>query len=85
MNTFFPSTECRHNTRSKAKASFGLAQGQVWKTERGFVAIDRLGKRLIEYRLLRSLGEKAVRPRLDTAEKVAAFLKTNAGRLIEGP
>ncbi len=61
-----------------------LAAGQVWKTERGFVAIDRVGKRLIEYRVLRALGQKAVAPRLDTAAKVAAILQSNAGRLIEG-
>ncbi len=80
----FPRVEAKdgHTIESKPKASFGLAQGQVWKTERGFVAIDRLGKRLIEYRFLRSLGQKAVQPRLDTAEKVTAFLKTNAGRLV---
>lgn len=29
-----------------------LAKGQVWKTERGYVSIERVGKRIIEYRLL---------------------------------
>jgi hypothetical protein len=44
----------------------------------------RVGKRLIEYRLLRALGQKGVQPQLDSPDKVTAFLKANAGRLIEG-
>ena len=64
--------------------SFVFAKGQVWKTERGFVAIDRVGKRLMDYRLLKKLGQKAVRSQMSTHAGLADFLQANAGHLIKG-
>jgi len=61
-----------------------FAKGQVWKTERGFVAINRVGKLLIDYRLLKELGQRGVRAQMVTPAGLADFLQANVGHLIKG-
>jgi len=56
----------------------------MWKTERGFVAIGHVGKRLIDYRLLKEPGQRAVRSQMATPDNLALFLHANAGHLIKG-
>jgi hypothetical protein len=69
----------------KAKADFPtLAKGQLWKTEKGFVAIDHVGKRLIDYRLLKEPGQKNARSQTASIVNLASFLDAHVGRLVKG-
>ena len=72
------------SSRTPKAASPALAKGQLWKTERGFVAIDHVGKRLIDYRLMKVPAQRAVRSQMATPDNVAEFLQANAGQLIKG-
>jgi len=67
----------------KTTGSFLLEKGQVWKTPRGFIAIDHVGKRLIDYRLMSKPGQRAARSQMATVTDLTAFLEANSGRLAE--
>ena len=66
------------------KVPFEFAKGQLWQTDRGFVAIEHVGKRLIDYRLLKKLGEKRVRSQMVAVGDLVNFLEANAGHLFTG-
>jgi hypothetical protein len=36
-----------------------LEQGQLWKTNGGYVQIWHIGKRLIDYRMMKQLGQES--------------------------
>ena len=38
-----------------------LEQGQLWKTNGGYVQIWHIGKRLIDYKMMKQPGQRAVR------------------------
>ena len=69
-------------TNSK-KALPALARGQLWKTENGYIQIVDLGKRLIDYRMMRQLGQSR-RTQTSSIETMANYLKTNEARLMKG-
>ena len=60
-----------------------LARGQLWKTENGYIQIVDLGKRLIDYRMMRQLGQSR-RTQTSTIETMEQYLKTNEARLMKG-
>ncbi len=60
-----------------------LARGQLWKTENAYIQIVDLGKRLIDYRLMRQLGQSR-RTQTSTIEMMAQYLKNNEARLVKG-
>ena len=60
-----------------------LASGQLWKTETAYIQIVDLGKRLIDYRMMRELGQ-ARRTQTSSIETMEKYLKTNEGRLVKG-
>ena len=65
------------------KALPALAPGQLWKTENAYIQIVDLGKRLIDYRLMRQLGQSR-RTQTSTIEIMEKYLKTNEARLMKG-
>jgi hypothetical protein len=65
------------------KALPALARGQLWKTESGYIQIVDLGKRLIDYRMMRQLGQSR-RTQTSTIETMEQYLKTNEARLMKG-
>jgi hypothetical protein len=68
----------------KSKRSMpALANGQVWKTENAYIQIVELGKRLIDYRMMRELGQ-ARRIQTSSIETMENYLKKNEARLIKG-
>ena len=69
------------NTRKKALPA--LASGQLWKTETAYIQIVDLGKRLIDYRMMRELGQSR-RTQTSSIETMEKYLKTNEGRLVKG-
>ena len=60
-----------------------MANGQVWKTENAYIQIVELGKRLIDYRMMRQLGQSR-RTQTSSIETMENYLKTNEARLVKG-
>ena len=69
--------------RVKKKALPALANGQVWKTDNAYIQIVELGKRLIDYRMMRELGQTR-RIQTSSIETMEKYLKSNEARLIKG-
>lgn len=65
------------------KALPALARGQLWKTENAYIQIVDLGKRLIDYRMMRQLGQSR-RTQTSTIETMEKYLKSNEARLMKG-
>jgi hypothetical protein len=65
------------------KALPALANGQVWKTETAYIQIVELGKRLIDYRMMRQLGQSR-RTQTSSIETMENYLKSNEARLVKG-
>jgi hypothetical protein len=61
-----------------------LEKGQVWKLGDGetFVQITDAGKRLIHYRIVKTLQQRGMRTQMASIETVRAFLKSNGGELL---
>jgi hypothetical protein len=60
-----------------------LANGQLWKTENAYIQIVELGKRLIDYRMMRELGQTR-RIQTSSIETMEKYLQTNEARLVKG-
>jgi hypothetical protein len=72
----------KNNRKSAAPA---LAKGQLWQTDKAYVQIVEMGKRLIHYKMPRELGQRAVRTHTVGIETLESYLKTNRARLIGAP
>jgi hypothetical protein len=68
---------------ARKKFSPALAKGQRWKTKGAYIEIVQLGKTLIDYRLLRELGQKR-RTQTTTFETMEGYLNTNEAKLMKG-
>jgi hypothetical protein len=68
---------------NRKKSLPALANGQVWKTETAYIQIVELGKRLIDYRMMRQLGQSR-RTQTSSIETMENYLKTNEARLVKG-
>ena len=60
-----------------------LANGQLWKTENAYIQIVELGKLLIDYRMMRELGQTR-RIQTSSIETMEKYLKDNVARLVKG-
>ncbi len=60
-----------------------LANGQLWKTDVAYIQIVELGKRLIDYRMMRQLGQSR-RTQTSTIETMENYLRQNEARLVKG-
>ena len=38
-----------------------LAEGQLWKTGNGYIQVWHIGKRLVDYKVMKEPGKRAVR------------------------
>jgi hypothetical protein len=65
------------------KLSPALAKGQRWKTKDAYIEIVQLGKTLIDYKLLRELGQRR-RTQTTTFKSMEDYLNTNEARLMNG-
>jgi hypothetical protein len=61
-----------------------LAKGQLWKLGDAYIEILEPGKRLIEYRMLKHLGQMGVRTRMTGIPTLENYLRTNEARLVKG-
>ena len=68
---------------NRKKSLPALANGQLWKTGNAYIQIVELGKRLIDYRMMRELGQ-ARRTQTSSIETMENYLKTNEARLVKG-
>lgn len=59
-----------------------LAKGQVWKIDNAYIQIVELGKTLIQYKMLRQQGQKAVKTQMTGISTLEDYLKTNAAELV---
>jgi hypothetical protein len=53
-----------------------LAKGQLWKTDTGYVQIWHIGKRLIDYKMMKEPGKKAVRTQATSIDTLEEYLKS---------
>lgn len=53
-----------------------LEQGQLWKRKSGYVQIWHIGNRLIDYRMMKQLGQKAVKTQTTAIETPDEYLKS---------
>jgi len=74
------SVKMKSNSR---KPRPSLANGQLWKTENAYIQIVELGKRLIDYRMMRELGQ-ARRIQTSSIETMEKYLRANEARLVKG-
>ena len=65
------------------KFSPALAKGQRWQTKGAYVEIVQLGKTLLDYKLLRELGQKR-RTQTTTFKTMEDYLEANEARLMKG-
>ena len=64
------------------KPSPALANGQLWKTEKGHIQIVDLGKMLVHYKMLRELHQMR-RTQMSRIDTMVGYLKTNRAQLVE--
>ena len=65
------------------KVSPALAKGQRWRTKDAYIDIVQLGKTLIDYKLLRELGQRR-RTQTTTFKSMEDYLKANGAKLVKG-
>jgi hypothetical protein len=53
-----------------------LEKGQLWKTDNGYIQICDIGKRLIDYKMMKQRGIKAVRTQATRIDTLEEYLKT---------
>lgn len=73
----------RTSTAHKRKTSSpALAKGQLWQTKQSYIQITDIGKSLVDYRMMRKLGQMR-RTQTTVHATMEYYLKTNKARLIE--
>jgi hypothetical protein len=68
---------------NRKKSLPALANGQLWKTDNAYIQIVELGKRLIDYRMMRQLGQSR-RTQTSTIETMENYLRKNEAQLVRG-
>jgi hypothetical protein len=60
-----------------------LEKGQFWKTDSGYIQICDIGKRLIDYKMMKQPGIKAVRTHATAIDTLMEYLKTQKAVLAK--
>ncbi|HCL92240.1 MAG TPA: hypothetical protein DIC50_05590 [Verrucomicrobia subdivision 3 bacterium] len=55
----------------------------MWKTDTAYIQIVELGKRLLDYRMMRELGQ-ARRIQTSSIETMEKYLQTHEAQLVKG-
>ena len=53
-----------------------LEKGQLWKTDTGYIQIWDIGKRLIDYKMMKEPGKRGVRTQATSIHTLEEYLKT---------
>jgi hypothetical protein len=64
------------------KPSPPLAKGQLWKTDKGYIQIWHIGKRLIEYKMMKRSDQRAVRTQATGIDALKEHLKNQKAVLV---
>ena len=59
-----------------------LENGQLWKTDAGYIHIWRIGKRLVDYKMMKQLGRKGVRTHATGIDTLQEYLKCQKAVLV---
>ena len=59
-----------------------LENGQLWKTDTGYIHIWHVGKRLVDYKMMKQPGRKAVRTHATGIDTLQEYLKTQKAVLV---
>ena len=54
-----------------------LERGQLWRTDLGYIQVWHIGKLLIEYKMMKEPGKKAVRTQTTAIDTLGKYLKTH--------
>ena len=60
-----------------------LEKGQLWKTDKAYIEVWDIGKRLIDYKMMKELGKKAVRTQATSIDTLEEYLKTQKAVLAK--
>lgn len=60
----------------------GLERGQLWKLEHGYIYIAELGRRLIQYRMLKNPEQRAALTRMIGIAELMKFLRHSDAQLV---
>lgn len=60
-----------------------LEKGQLWKTATGYIQIWDIGKTLVDYKMMKQPGNKAVRTQATTIDTLKEYLKTQKAVLTK--
>jgi len=60
-----------------------LTEGQLWKTDKAYIQVWHIGKRLIDYKMMREPGQKAVRTQATGIDTLKTYLKDHAAVLMD--
>jgi hypothetical protein len=69
------------STITGKKVQYPLAKGQIWKTDRQYLHILHLGKRLVEYRILKRLDQRMMSTQMSAIRDFENYLTSNAAKL----
>ena len=59
-----------------------LIEGQLWKTAEAYIQVGRIGKLLIDYKVMREPGRRGVRTQATAINTLKTYLKDNAAVLM---
>jgi hypothetical protein len=60
-----------------------LAKGQVWRTRESYIRVVDLGKRLVSYKVLNEMKQRAVKTHMVGKDVLETYLQTNEAKLVE--
>jgi hypothetical protein len=60
-----------------------LAKGQLWKMNHAYVQIVESGKQLVQYKMMKSLGETWVKAKMSEIDTLWRYLSSRQARLVE--
>jgi hypothetical protein len=59
-----------------------LANGQLWKTDNGYIQVWNVGKRLVDYKMMKQPGKKAVRTQATWIDTLQEYLRSQKAVLV---
>ena len=62
-----------------------LEKGQLWKTDNGYIQIFHVGKRLIDYKMMKEPGQRLRRTQATGIGTLQDYLKTQKAMLVNAP
>jgi hypothetical protein len=77
--------DCQINAnmkKSQKKSVLVFIKGQVWKTGDGYIQIRDIGKRLIDYRMMKEQEQKLAKTQTTAIATLTTYLKDNAAVLM---